>query len=284
MARIAFLGTGLLGSGMVRRLLKNGSAVTVWNRTAAKAQALAADGAAVAASPQAAVEGADRIHLVLSSDGAVDEVLGMIGPVLPSGAIVIDHSTTLPEKTAARFARVRERGLRFVHAPVFMSPAVAAEGGGLMLASGAAADVAAVQPDLEAMSGSLWVLGERPDLAAAYKLFGNAMLFAIVAGLGDVMAMSRANGIDPMDALSVFSRFQATNVIHVRGPRMATGEMTPASFTMEMARKDAGLMLEAARGEPLVALPAIAKRMDEVIAAGHGDDDLAALGAPRRVR
>jgi 3-hydroxyisobutyrate dehydrogenase-like beta-hydroxyacid dehydrogenase len=128
------------------------------------------------------------------------------------------------------------------------------------------------------MTGDAWYLGERADLAAAYKLFGNAMLFAISGGLADIITMARANAIDPIQALDVFSHFQVTNVIGFRGSRMARGETTPASFELAMARKDARLMTEAARGEPLVVLPGIAARMDERIAAGKGNEDLATIG------
>jgi 3-hydroxyisobutyrate dehydrogenase len=278
-ARIALLGTGLLGSGMVRRFLKHGEQVTAWNRTAAKARALEADGAVVAASPAAAVANADRVHIVVQDDAAVDGLVDQIAPALKAGAIVIDHSTTLPETTVNRFERVRAQGIRFLHAPVFMSPQMAADGMGLILASGPAQDFDEVRAALERMTGEVWYLGERPDLAAAYKLSGNCMLFAISAGLADVIAMARANGIDPIDALSVFSKFQAGNIIQARGPRMARGDVTPASFAVAMARKDVRLMMAAAKGQPLVALPGIAKRMDEVIAAGGGELDLVALGA-----
>lgn len=278
MARIALLGTGLLGSGMVRRFLKGGAQVTVWNRTAAKAHALEADGAGVASAPAAAVAGADRVHIVVQDDAAVDGLLDQIAPALKKGAIVIDHSTTLPETTAARFERTRAQGIRFLHAPVFMSPQMAADGMGLILVSGPARDVEEVRADLKGMTGEVWHVGERPDLAAAYKLFGNCMLFAISAGLADVIAMARANAIDPIEGLGVFSKFLAGNVIAARGPRMARGEVAPASFAVAMARKDAGLMMTAAKGQPLVALPSVAKRMDEVIAAGGGGLDLAALG------
>jgi 3-hydroxyisobutyrate dehydrogenase-like beta-hydroxyacid dehydrogenase len=103
------------------------------------------------------------------------------------------------------------------------------------------------------------------------------MLFAITGGLADVIAMARANAIDPVEALSVFQKFQAGNIIAGRGPRMARGETMPASFAVEMARKDVGLMIEAAKDQPLVALPCIARRMDDVIAAGGAEHDLAAL-------
>ena len=278
MARLAVLGTGLLGSGMVRHFLSVGTPVTVWNRTESKARALEPAGARVAASPDAAVAGADRVHLVLPDDAVVDAVLERITPALSPGAVVIDHSTTLPDTTKRRAGQLRGNGIRFVHAPVFMSPQMAADGVGLMLVSAPAHDFEDVRADLEWMTGEVWYLGERPDLAAAYKLFGNCMLFAISAGLADVMAMARANQIDPADALSVFAKFQAGNIIQARGPRMARGEVTPPSFSVDMARKDVRLMMAAAKQEPLVALPGVARRMDDVIASGGGEHDLAALG------
>ena len=144
-SRIALLGTGLLGSGMVRHFLKTGAAVTVWNRTTSKAQALEAEGATVAPTPSACVANADHIHFVLPDDTVVDGILDEIAPALKQDAVVIDHSTTLPEATARRFERMAAKGVRFVHAPVFMSPAMAAEGTGLMLVSGPGRDVEAVR-------------------------------------------------------------------------------------------------------------------------------------------
>ena len=278
MARIAFLGTGLLGSGMVRHFLNAGTPVTVWNRTESKARALEREGAGFAASPVEAASQADHIHFVLPDDQVVDGILDLIAQSLQKNAVVIDHSTTLPEATKRRFEQMSSRGIRFLHAPVFMSPQMATDGIGLMLVSGPRREFDEVRSELEGMTGEVWNLGERPDLAAAYKLFGNCMLFAISGGLADVIAMARANAIDPVEALSVFSKFQAGNVIQGRGPRMARGEVTPPSFEVAMARKDVRLMIEAAKQEPLVTLPTIARRMDEVIAAGGGGKDLAAIG------
>lgn len=279
MDRVAFLGTGLLGSGMVERALASGTPITVWNRTASKARALEAHGAIVATSPRDAVAAALRVHFVLQDDAAVDGVLEQIAPALKPEAIVIDHSTTSPSGTRARFERARQHGIRFMHAPVFMSPQMAREAAGLMMISAARADYDAVRDALEQMTGDAWYLGQRPDLAAAYKLFGNAMLFAISGGLADILAMATANGINPTDALAVFSKWSFAAPVLARGQRMARGDFSP-SFALSMARKDLRLMLEAADGKPLVALPALAKRMDEVIAAGHAGDDLAAIAAP----
>jgi 3-hydroxyisobutyrate dehydrogenase len=280
--RVAVLGTGLLGSGMVRRLLRNETQVTVWNRTEAKARALEVEGARVAASPAAAAVDAERVHIVVQDDEVVDAILEKIAPSLNKSAIVIDHSTTLPEGTIKRVARARDLGLRFLHAPVFMSPQMAADGAGLILVSGPQQEFDEVRAALDAMTGEVWYLGERPDLAAVYKLSGNCMLFAISGGLADIITMARANDVDPLEALSVFSKFQAGNIILARGPRMARGEVTPASFGLAMARKDVGLMIAAAKGAPLVALPCIAKRMDQVIADGGGEKDVAAIGPTAR--
>jgi 3-hydroxyisobutyrate dehydrogenase-like beta-hydroxyacid dehydrogenase len=277
-SRIALLGTGLLGSGMVRRFLAKGIAVKIWNRTGTKARALEGDGATVASSPADAVAGVHHVHIVLSEDSVVDAMLAEIMPALEPDAIVIDHSTTLPEGTGRRFEQMRARGVRFLHAPVFMSPQMATDGGGLMMISGAQADYDDVRPELEGMTGEAWYLGERPDLAAAYKLFGNLMLFAVNGGLADIFTIARANGIDPLRSLEVFDHFKLMSGIPVRGQRMATGTTTPASFELSMARKDVRLMTEAARGAELLVLPAIAQRMDEVIAGGRGDHDLAAIG------
>ncbi len=278
MAQLAFLGTGLLGSGMVENLLRLGHSVTVWNRTASKAQALVRLGAKVAGSPEEAVAGAARVHMTLPDDGVVDAMIARVVPHLRQDAWVIDHSTTSPSGTLARVERSAREGVRFVHAPVFMSPQMCREAKGLMLVSGSSERFDALQPELAEMTGEVWYVGERPELAACYKLFGNSMLFVITAGLADVFAMGAGVGVGPEQAISVFSKFQVAGVIGYRGGKMARGDFD-AAFELTMARKDMRLMLEAAAGQPLAVLPAIAARMDQAIAKGHGRNDLGAIAA-----
>src|SRR5215831_13394961 len=138
MATVGFLGTGLLGSGMVERMLKNGHAVTVWNRTDAKARALERLGATVAATPGDAVASADRVHMTVSDDTVVDAILEQIVPRLRNDAVVIDHTTTSPARTKLRIPRLNAAGVKFIHAPVFMSPQMTRDGAGIMLVSGPA--------------------------------------------------------------------------------------------------------------------------------------------------
>jgi len=278
MATVGFLGTGLLGSGMVERMLRNGDAVTVWNRTEAKARALEPLGAKVAASPGEAVAGAERVHMTLPDDGVVDRIVDDVCRHLGKDAIVVDHSTTSPRGAASRIPRLNAAGVRFLHAPVFMSPQMARDGVGIILVSGPRAVFDDVKPALETMTGDVWYIGEEPDRAAAYKIFGNSMLFVIAAGVADVFAMAKGLGIAPADALAVFSKFQPGGVIKARGEKMARGDFS-ATFELTMARKDMRLMLEAADGQPMVVLPSIAERMDRAIASGHGKADLGAIAA-----
>jgi 3-hydroxyisobutyrate dehydrogenase-like beta-hydroxyacid dehydrogenase len=278
MAKVAFLGTGLLGSAMVEGMLRRGDAVTVWNRTEAKARALEAAGATVAATPGDAVAGTDRVHMTLPDDAVVDEVMAAFVPRLRRDAVVVDHSTTSPRGAAARVASMARSGIRFLHAPVFMSPQMARDSIGIILASGPLAVFDEVRGVLEKMTGEVWYLGEQGDLAAAHKIFGNSMLFVIAAGVADVFAMAKGLGITPADALAVFSKFQPAGLIKTRGEKMARGDFS-ASFELTMARKDIRLMIEAAGTQPMVVLPAIAQAMDRAIAKGHGREDLGAIAA-----
>jgi 3-hydroxyisobutyrate dehydrogenase-like beta-hydroxyacid dehydrogenase len=278
MANVAFIGTGLLGSAMVEGMLKRGDSVTVWNRTESKARALERAGAKVAASAADAVHGAERIHMTLPDDAVVNEIGEGLASRLRPDATVIDHSTTSPRGTKSRVARARKGGIKFLHAPVFMSPQMARDSIGLMMVSGPQPVFEAVRGDLAKMTGDVWYVGEDGDRAAAYKLFGNSMLFVIAAGVADVFAMAKGLGIAPAEALEVFSKFQPGGAIKSRGEKMARGDFN-ATFELTMARKDMRLMLEAAGDQPMAVLPCIAKRMDEAIGKGHGQDDLGAIAA-----
>ena len=104
--KIAFLGTGLMGSGFVRRLLANGHDVQVWNRTPSKASALQSLGARVLDDPGAAIAGVERIHLSLSDDASVDAVLEPMAAAVARSTWIVDHTTTAVTPTALRVARV----------------------------------------------------------------------------------------------------------------------------------------------------------------------------------
>ncbi len=275
----AFLGMGLLGSNFVRAMLADGGAVRVWNRSPDKARALVTEGALAFSDPAEAVRGTQRIHLTLSDDQAVDEVLALASGGFGQHVTIIDHTTTSTEGALARTQCFRERGHTYLHAPVFMAPQNAREATGLMLVSGDEAVVDGVRNWLEPMTGTVWYLGERTDAAAAFKLLGNLFLMFVNTGLADLLALAKAIDIPPSQAILLFQKFNPGAQAAKRMQRMIDAKFSEPSWELSMARKDVRLMLEeAARaGIPLAVLPAIAARMDQVIAEGHAHSDWSVL-------
>lgn len=273
MTHLAFLGTGLIGTGLAEAALARGDVVSVWNRTRAKAEGLAASGARLADSPADAARGAERIHVALSDDVAVDAVLQALGDAWTG--VLVDHTTTSPAGDAARLEAAAAAGRRMVSAPVFMSPKMCRDAGGVMLVSGPEAVFAAVADGLSRMTGKVVYLGPSPRLAATKKLVGNAMIIGITAALADALALGRAQGLSPADVMDTFQVFNPANTLVYRGANMAKADFTP-SFELSMARKDVRLMLEAAPGL-LHLLPHVAARMDDLITQGRGGDDLGVL-------
>jgi 3-hydroxyisobutyrate dehydrogenase len=275
MPMIAFFGTGMLGSGFVRALRRRGEEVHVWNRTAEKARALEADGARVFEDPAAAARGASRVHLALSDDAAVDDVLERARPGLGNEVVLVDHTTTSPTGTAARAARWAERSMAFQHAPVFMGPQNALESTGIMLASGDRTRYDALASELSRMTGKLVYLGPQPERAAGFKLLGNLFLMFLTSGVADMLALARAVGVSPSDAVSLFEHFNPGAQIAARAKRVLEADFAHPSWELSMARKDARLMMDESKhhGVPLAVLPAIAAEMDRWIARGHAGDD-----------
>ncbi len=276
MAKVAFLGTGLLGGAFAEAAAKRGDTVAAWNRSPDKARALAQFGVAAAATPAEAVAGADRVHLILKDDAVVEEVVAAAYPGLPTDAVLIDHSTTLPALTAERAGRLAAQGVAYLHCPVFMGPAAARKVQGSMLAAGPKAVFERVKEALEGMTGRLEYLGERADLAAVYKLLGNAMFIGTWGVLADILAVARGGGVAAEDAVRMLGMLDLNAVVAGRGMSMARSDFTP-TFELSMARKDVRLMLETAGSLPLAALPGIAARMDALIAAGLGERDASVL-------
>jgi 3-hydroxyisobutyrate dehydrogenase len=278
--KTVFLGTGLMGTGFVRHRIGKGEPVTVWNRSPARAKDAIEAGATLAASAADAVRGATHVHVMLSDDASVDGVLEPIAEAIGADTWVVDHTTTAPTPTKARAERWAGRGRRFAHAPVFMTPAMCASGSGLMLLSGPQATYDALQPVLAGMTGTLVYMGEAPERASAFKLFGNLTLLAMMATLGDVNRLARACGIETSDAFSLFEKFNPGAMLPMRAARIASGDFTP-SFEMTMARKDVRLMIEEAAGHgvELAVMPAVAALLDAAIARGDGAKDVSAAAA-----
>jgi 3-hydroxyisobutyrate dehydrogenase len=197
--KIAYFGTGLLGAGFVRRQLELGTTVHVWNRSPEKARALVADGAVFFDHPSEAVAGVDQIHLTLADDSSVDAVLKPLNGSIAASTTIVDHTTTAPTPTADRVKHWADRGKRYVHAPVFMAPANARDGTGIMMTSCSQADHDKLKPFLDTMTGKLVYLGDDPIRAASFKLFGNLFILTATAGLADMCRLAGAVGISAED-------------------------------------------------------------------------------------
>lgn len=157
-----------------------------------------------------------------------------------------------------------------------MAPANAREGTGVMLTCGERAHHEALLPELARMTGKVVWLGEAPERAAAFKLFGNLTLLGMLGVLGDVARLAHAVGIPMTEAYSLFQHFNPGQFLALRAERIAGGTYQPPSFELAMARKDVRLMTEeAARGGvDLVVMPAVAALFDAGLARGEGAWDV----------
>jgi 3-hydroxyisobutyrate dehydrogenase len=278
MSHVAVLGTGLLGAGFVEGLLsRGGTTVTVWNRSRDKAERLAALGATIADTPADAVRGAERVHLVLLDDEVVDATIAALRPGLSADAVIIDHTTTQPARTAARVAALDAEGVAYLHAPVMMGPPAARSAKGMMLIAGATSRVDRVRDALTKMTGELWHVGERADLAAVYKLVGNALVLSAVGVAADIMHLVDAAGVPRTGAMEMLAKTNPSGAIAFRGAMMLEDQYE-THFALDVARKDVRLMLETAGGQPVPVLHALATRMDELIRDGNGAHDFAVMG------
>jgi 3-hydroxyisobutyrate dehydrogenase len=191
---------------------------------------------------------------------------------------VVDHTTTATTPTAERAARWRARGVRFLHAPVFMGPANCHEGTGVLILSGDRAECDEITPVLARMTGKVVWLGDQPERAASFKLFGNLVLVGLGGVLGDVARLAHAVGIPPTEAMGLFSSFNPGAMLPARAAKIAAGPWDQPTFEVAMARKDVRLMIEEAarHGVHLAVMPAVAALQDAAIARGEADWDTTA--------
>jgi 3-hydroxyisobutyrate dehydrogenase-like beta-hydroxyacid dehydrogenase len=246
---LGFIGIGRMGTGMVRRLLSAGHAVTVYNRTLAKAQALATDGATVATN-LADASRRDVVVTMLADDGAVERTVfdsgGILGE-LPAGAVHISSSTisvALAERLSAAHASA---GQTFVSAPVFGRPDAAAAGRLFVVAAGPPAALTVARPVLEAIGQRTFVVSERAEAANVVKLSGNFMIACVIEMLGEALALAAKSGVDQSTFVDVMTStlFDAP-VFKTYGALIANRRFEPAGFEAPLGLKDVRLALSAA--------------------------------------
>jgi 3-hydroxyisobutyrate dehydrogenase-like beta-hydroxyacid dehydrogenase len=280
---IGFIGLGHMGQAIARNLLKTGHRVTVHNRTRAKSEDVAKDGATIAEKPAGAAANAEVLFTMLADDAAVEGVLyGKEGAAaaLARDKLHVSLSTISVALSRSLAERHGEAGQFYVAAPVLGRPDAAAEGKLFVVAAGKKAAVERARPLLEAIGQKLFVLDERPESANLAKLGANFLLAAMLESLGEVFALTRKAGIDPQHYLDILttSMFPAPAYKNYGGMIVAD-KFEPAGFAMPMGLKDVGLALDAAKAlaVPMPFASLLRERFVEGMAAGLEKSEWAAI-------
>ncbi|WP_454717932.1 NAD(P)-dependent oxidoreductase [Caulobacter segnis] len=285
---VGFIGLGAMGAAMVRNLLGKGVSVTVWNRSRAIVDELAAEGAIPAATVDEAFA-ADIVLSMLAHDAAMREVLIDSGVLARArkGVVHVNHATISTDLAAELSALHAELGLGYVAAPVFGRPPVAQAGGLNVLSAGSADAVAKAQPVLDLLAAKVWPLGEDPVRATALKLAGNFMIVSAIESMGEAVALGEAYGVAAPDLLDMLSStLFAAPIYKIYGAMIAERRYTPPGFAAELGLKDVRLVLDAAEAKGLsMPLADLAEASLESLLSGDDKSlDLAAMAEIARAR
>ena len=253
-ARIALLGTGLMGTPMALNLLSAGHVVTVWNRTPEKTAPLVERGATAAPAPAQAVERAELVITMLADGPAVAEVLFERGVAasVPAGALVVDMSSIPPGFARRHAAHLRERGVGHLDAPV-SGGTVGAEAGTLaIMAGGERSDFERARGVLEALGRPLHV---GPDGSGQLAKLVNQLIVAVTIGaVAEGLLLAGAGGADPAAVRHALrGGFAESRVLELHGERMLTRNFEPGGRT-RMQLKDLNTVVDVA-GELGLELP-----------------------------
>jgi 3-hydroxyisobutyrate dehydrogenase len=288
-AKIGFIGLGLMGRPMAANLLKAGHAVTVWNRTAARADELVAAGAKLAKSPAAAASEADVLITIVSDPPALEEVLwGKSGggvsaadaalAALKPGAIYIDSSTVSPDLARKIAAACSAKGVKFLDAPVTGGDWGAKKGELVFMVGGGAETLKAAEPVIGVM-GKKWFLLGPNGAGQTIKLAMNSILALQIQALAEALALVTAAGLKGEGLVEVMQSSMArSGVMDVKAPNLLKAEYVP-SFPLRLMYKDISLAMDLAKelGVNLPAAAAAQQTYGAVKAAAKEDLDYSAV-------
>ncbi|QHC29916.1 NAD(P)-dependent oxidoreductase [Streptomyces sp. HF10] len=278
---VSVLGTGIMGAAMARNLCRAGLEVRVWNRTRDKAEPLAADGARIADTPAEAVEGADVVLTMLYDGNTVLEVMREAAPALRRGAAWAQSTTAGSELTGDLAAFADAHGLLFYDAPVLGTKEPAEAGKLTVLAAGPEEGRAAVTPVFDAVGAKTLWTGEdgAEGSASRLKLVANSWVLAVTAATGETLALAKGLGVDPQKFFELIGGGPLDmGYLRAKSQVLLEGKLTPASFAVTTAEKDARLIVAAGKGNGvrLDVAEATAERFARAAARGHGEEDMAA--------
>ena len=275
---VAFLGLGAMGGAMVSRLLNEGFAVTVWNRSTDPAELLAQRGGVDRAETVGQAFAARTIvHSMLTDDRVVldvftDELLAAV----PAGRIHVNHATISPAAAAELAERHTRHGVGYVTAPVLGRSTVVASGALLVVASGDPVALEIAMPSMASLGSRFWNLGTDPRLGCVVKIAVNYSILHALQSIAESVTLVEAAGIDPSTFVEILTHTAFSGSAHRGyGPIIAEQRYLPVGFAMQLGLKDLTLAANAA-AELGVSLP-IAPVLQELFVAALADADLAEL-------
>jgi 3-hydroxyisobutyrate dehydrogenase-like beta-hydroxyacid dehydrogenase len=282
--RVGVVGLGNMGAGMASNLITAGHDVTVYNRSRAKVDALAAEGARPADTVAEAC-GGDVVLTMLANDDAVAAVAFDDGGIIASAAPNTVHisSSTISVALAKRLTQTHAAaGRGFVSAPVFGRPEAAAAAALFVVAAGPADTVNSVTPVFDAIGQRTFVVSEDPPAANLVKLSGNFLIGSVIESLGEAMALVDRGGVDKHQYLEILtSTLFSAPVYRTYGNLIASAQFEPAGFTAPLGHKDIGLVLAAAEElrVPLPIASLLRDRFLRLLAGGGEHLDWSAVGS-----
>jgi 3-hydroxyisobutyrate dehydrogenase len=279
---IGLVGLGAMGLGMAQSLRRKGYAPRVYDLRHEAAQKFAADGGVACGSPAEAAAGCDVLVSVVLNAAQTEAVLfGEHGaaPALPHGAVFVMCSTVDPNFSMALEARLAERGILYLDAPISGGAARAARGEITMMTSGRPAAYDKAMPVLEAMAGRIFRLGDAAGPGSTVKIINQLLAGVHIAAAAEAMALGIRAGVDPKRIYEVITASAGNSwMFENRMPHVLAGDYTPLS-AVDIFVKDLGLVLDTARASKFpLPLAATAHQMFSMAsAAGHGREDDAAV-------
>ncbi len=269
---IGWIGTGIMGAPMARRLLKAGHRLRAYNRTPEKALGLAADGAVVASDAAQAVAGAEVVFIMVPDTPDVEATIAHIEPSLKGGQIVIDMSTVSPHAERAIAARLSKTGVEYLDAPVSGGESGAIEGALTIMVGGSEPAFEQTRPLLEVLGKRITYMGAS-GAGQVTKLANQIAVSLTLEAAAEALAFARAGGLEPARVLEAIgagaaASWQLSNL----GPKIIAGDYRPGFF-IKLIRKDLRLVSGAARENGL-SLPGLALMRSMFNAAAALDHDL----------
>lgn len=279
---IGFVGLGIMGSAMAANLVKAGFCVTVWNRTAAKSEALAALGAQVAKTPRAVAEASEIVFSMMSTPEAAELVRdGADGIVagLCEGKGFVDMSTVDADTSLISSCLVKAAGAMFLEAPVAGSRKPAEDGQLIIMAAGDRALYDKAMPAFEKLGKKMLYLGDVGN-GARMKLANNLVMGGMMTALAEGVALAERSGLSPAQLLDVLDAGAMSNpMFRLKGPAIVAKNQYPAAFPLKHMQKDLRLALRMGEecGQTLYATATSNELFKEAVSKGYGDEDFAAV-------